>query len=49
LCTTNFLNLLGRKCLVFLSEPYPILGIKVTPLNFLLTRESIPFGLRQLG
>jgi len=25
-----------------------MLGIKVTPLNFLLTRESIPFGLRQL-
>jgi hypothetical protein len=26
-----------------------MLGIKVHPLNFLLTRESIPFGLRQLG
>jgi hypothetical protein len=26
-----------------------MLGIKVHPLNFRLTRESIPFGLRQLG
>jgi len=26
-----------------------MLGIKVHPLNFLLTRESIPLGLRQLG
>jgi hypothetical protein len=26
-----------------------MLGIKVHPLNFRRTRESMPFGLRQLG
>ncbi len=36
---------LGNMCLVFLLEPYPILGMFTPdPLNFRLTRESIPLG-----
>lgn len=49
LCTINFLNPSGMRCLVFLLLPYPILGIIYIPLNFLLTLLSIPLGLRQLG
>ena len=42
LCTTNFLRPLGRKYLVVLSDPYPILGIFLLPLNLLRMRLSMP-------
>lgn len=42
LWTTNFFKPLGRKNLVVLSEPYPILGIFLLPLNLLLMRLSMP-------
>lgn len=48
--TTIFLNPFGNTCLVFLSVPYPMLAMIIPhPLNFLRTRESIPFGRRQLS
>lgn len=42
LWTTNFLRPLGKKNLVVLSDPYPILGIFLFPLNLLLMRLSMP-------
>lgn len=49
LWTRNFLNPSGIICLVFLFDPYPILGINRVPRNRRRTQLSIPFGLRQLG
>lgn len=47
--TVNLLKPSGIRYFVLLSLPYPMLGIRYWPLNFLLTLLSIPFGLRQLG
>lgn len=42
--TVNFKKPFGRRKRVFLFERYPTLGINVVPLNFRLTRQSIPLG-----